>query len=81
MSLIKRRLSEAELEDVVRRHSHHPPKDQIVAEKHAVARQAMIEATRQMLEVLPERSRETSMFLTKMDEARMWANAAIAMNQ
>jgi hypothetical protein len=81
MSLMKRELSEAELSDIERRHAHHPPKDAINAEKHKLAREIMIDATKRVMELLPERCREGSLFLTKMDEARMWANAAIAINQ
>ncbi len=76
-----RLLSEAEIVDILRRHAHHPPKDASVGEKHKLAREIMIDATKRVMELLPERCREGSLFLTKMDEARMWANAAIAINQ
>lgn len=81
MSLMKRQLSEAEVADIERRHAHHAPKDAVVAERHKLAREIMIDATKRVMELLPERSREGSLFLTKMDEARMWANGAIALNQ
>ncbi len=81
MSLMKRDLTDVEVADIERRHAHHPPKDAIVGEKHKIARDIMIDATKRVMELLPERCREGSLFLTKMDEARMWANAAIATNQ
>jgi len=81
MSLIRRELTEAEHADIERRHAHHPPKDATVGERHKLAREVLIDATKRVMELLPERCREGSLFLTKMDEARMWANAAIALNQ
>lgn len=81
MNPIGRTLSEAEVKDIENRHGHHAPKDAIVAERHKLAREIMIDATKRVMELLPERCREGSLFLTKMDEARMWANGAIALNQ
>lgn len=81
MSLMKRELSGVEVADIERRHAHHPPKDTVNAEKHKLAREIMVDACKRVMELLPDRSREGALFLTKMDEARMWANAAIAINQ
>lgn len=81
MSEGKRALTAAETSDIERRHAHHPPQAPVIADKHQAARDIMIDATKRVMELLPERCREGSLFLTKMDEARMWANAAIALNQ
>lgn len=81
MSLAKRQLTDAEMADIERRHAHHPPQAPVITERHEAAREIMINATKRVMELLPERSREGALFMTKMDEARMWANAAIALNQ
>lgn len=59
---------------------YHPPKDELTANKH--------DATRFHCKVLADffdrclpNSREKSLAMTKLEEAMMWANAAIARNQ
>ena len=70
-----------ELADLKHRHDHHAPSVPAVARAHNAARALTTQYCASMLALLPEKCRETSLFLTKMDEARMWANSAIACNQ
>ena len=63
------------------RFRHHTPKSDRVAENHEFVRSTLELATIAVLGVLPERCRERSVFITKMEEAMMWANAGIARNQ
>lgn len=50
------------------------------ADKHTVIRDICFAATVQFETVCPP-SRELSLALTKLEEAMMWANAAIARNE
>ena len=45
-----------------------------------MVRQMLRGVTQTILDKIPD-SRETSLFVTKMEEAMFWANAAVARNQ
>lgn len=59
---------------------YHPPKDELVAKAHEAIRSALLEVAQRIAELCPE-SRERSLAMTKLEEAMMWANAAIARHQ
>lgn len=63
--------------EIDRRFDHHPPKDDDTILMHKQTR----DRTKQLAEIfevtLPE-GREKALALTKLEEALMWANAAIA---
>lgn len=63
-----------------RRHAHHPPKNDRVVQAHETIRGLFTALTLELHDVVPQ-SRELSLVLTKLDEARMWANAGVALNQ
>jgi hypothetical protein len=69
-----RMITNKDLDD---RFDHHPPQDDNTVHCHETTREVLKEATHSVLELLPE-CREKSLFVTKMEEAMMWANAAIA---
>lgn len=48
--------------------------------RHECVRATMLAAARQVLELCPP-SRERSLAITKLEEAMLWANAAIARNE
>ena len=52
-----------------------------MAIRHGQARAIMTNACKSVMELLPVKSMEGAAFLIRMDEARMWANAAIARHQ
>ena len=58
--------------------AHHPPSP-AKAQQHDQVREYMIATAVAIADLLPE-SRERSLFLTKMQEAQMFANAAIAIH-
>lgn len=65
--------------DLEKKFTYHPPKgDQIP--RYTAIRDAAKELAYLVLENTPP-SREQSLFLTKLEEAVMWANAAIARNE
>ena len=70
----------ATVTDLTNNYKYHPPKTQAVAESHEDVRAQAYSLARHLNEILPE-SREKSIALTKIEEAMMWANAAIARNQ
>lgn len=59
------------------RFNHHPPQDPFTIERHVVVRRALKDAAEILLETCVP-CRETSLALTKLEEAMMWANAGIA---
>lgn len=65
----------AELEN---RFGFHPATDE-TRELHQQVRTSFIEFTEELIGILPE-GREKSLVLTHLEEASMWANAAIARN-
>lgn len=67
-------------DDVDHRFNYHPPRNEEEVGRHENVRSELKWATKNVLEGLPP-SREASLFVTKMEEAMMWANAAIARNK
>lgn len=60
--------------------AHHPPSNSHVVNAHQFVRSVMTDAAIKLNTILPD-SREKSLALTAMQEAGMWANAAIAIHQ
>lgn len=68
-----------DFQDVKKRFSHHPPKgDQAV--RYSLIRANVREVANFINETCPD-SREKSLAITHLEEAVMWANAAIARNE
>jgi hypothetical protein len=67
-------------ENLFHRFQYHPPKDESVASRHGGIREGAFELAEEWDGLLPE-SREKSLAFTKLEEAMMRANAAIARNQ
>jgi hypothetical protein len=65
--------------DVENRFTYHPPRSEGEVEKYELLRKAGKWLALDILKHTPE-SREQSLALTKVEEAVMWANAAIARN-
>ncbi len=59
------------------RFRHHPPNNQWTIDAHQAVRQVCHVAAAHMLNYVP-RGREQALAITKIEEAMMWANAAIA---
>ena len=72
-------LSEQVLKDLDMRFNHHAPPNEAVAGLHGLVRQTLREAAASVLSCTPA-GREQAVFLTKLEEAMFWANAAIARN-
>jgi hypothetical protein len=66
-------------QDIKNRFNHHPPKDQATIQAHEDVREELRVTALLLDELLPD-SREKSIAITKLEEALMWANAAIARN-
>lgn len=65
--------------DLIKRFSHHSPKDDQLERYRRLRREGYgLAAT--IAEITPE-SREQSLALTNLEQAVMWANAAIARNE
>lgn len=75
--MIKRELTTAEVDAVTHRHAYHKPATPDVAANHEAIREIIKNAELECLRLIPA-GRPASMFSTKMDEARMWANMALA---
>lgn len=58
-------------------HKHHPPPNQARIDAHQRVRHVTAECAKELVKVCPI-GRELSLALTAMEEAMMWANAAIA---
>jgi hypothetical protein len=66
--------------DLEKRFTYHPPKDGDQVARYEQIRRWGFECARYITEATPD-SREQSLALTKLEEAIMWANAAIARNE
>lgn len=73
-------LSTAQTADLDKRFSYHQPKDDVVKKNHEQVRHALRIAAEALTELIPA-GREHALVLTKLEEAMMWANAAIARAQ
>lgn len=66
-------------EEISKRFTYHPPKgDQI--ERYQVIRSQGLAFVKDIVRLVPA-SREQSLAITALEEAVMWANAAIARNE
>lgn len=70
-------LSDEELIDLQNRFTHHPPKDENVTKKYEAIRGDALEVAILITRLAPK-SRERSLAITNIEQAVMWANAAIA---
>lgn len=66
-------------DDILHRFAYHPPKDEETKDLHATIRAACRLTAEEINESCPD-GREKALAITKMEEAMMWANAAIARN-
>lgn len=67
------------INDLEKRFTYHPPKEG-QSQKYTFLRDAALGAALSIDELCPD-SREKSLAITKLEEAVMWANAAIARNE
>lgn len=67
-----------QLADIENRFSYHPPRDEVTKEDHEFVRTVLMRAAHHLDHRIPDDSREKSLAITKLEEAMMWANAAIA---
>lgn len=66
--------------DLEHRFKYHPPTTDDVAQAHGIVRELCLETARDLVNVTPA-GREQSLMVTHLEEAMMWANAAIARGQ
>lgn len=66
-------------DDLANRFSYHPPKDDFARNSHEQVRSELLNLVERIAAFIPE-GRESALFVTKMEEAMFWANAAIARN-
>lgn len=69
-----------ESNDIDNRFDYHPPKDDETRQAHETVR-AELRAVAYALDSLCPDGREKSLAITKLEEAMMWANAAIARSE
>lgn len=67
-------------EDIENRFSYHKPTDVNTSVNHEEVRESLKSVTQKIIALIPA-GREASVFVTKMEEAMFWANAAIARNK
>lgn len=65
------------IDDLENRFNYHPPKDDQTRMNHETVRECLLETAEIIVSITPE-GREQSLAITKLEEAMMWANAAIA---
>lgn len=66
--------------DIANRFDYHQPRDEDTKRRHETVRMHCKAAATAILSETPE-GREQSLAVTKLEEAMMWANAAIARAQ
>ncbi|MEO0479614.1 MAG: hypothetical protein AAF196_09050 [Planctomycetota bacterium] len=67
-------------EQLAHDHAHHAPQGPSDIDMHQAVRARTTELAQWVNSALPD-GREKSIALTKLDEARMWANAAVALKR
>lgn len=67
------------MDDILNRFKFHPATE-TTGPQHDQVRTMCLDVAQDLTALLPE-SREKSLAITKLEEAMMWANAAIARNQ
>ncbi|GAA2665290.1 Acb2/Tad1 domain-containing protein [Nonomuraea recticatena] len=67
-------------DELANRFEYHPPKDDETRGAHEYVRQVVYGVAVLLDKRVPE-SREKSLMMTHLEEALMWANAAIARNE
>ena len=75
----QRRFDQAMRDDIDNRFTYHPPKGE-QAERYVYLREQFRYVAQEVLRQCPP-SRDRSLALTKLQEAMMWANASIAINE
>jgi hypothetical protein len=65
------------IDDLKNRFGYHQPPDEVAVKKHQAIRQRMYETALVVVDSTPS-GREQSLAITKLEEAMMWSNAAIA---
>lgn len=63
--------------DLMIRFNHHPPRTPETADAHGQVRELLRDVALVLDQILPN-GREKALATTKLEEAMMWANAAIA---
>jgi hypothetical protein len=66
----------SDVTDLKNRFGYHGP-DEVAKERHRTIRRMIFTLADELDDFIPE-GREKSLFFTKLEEAMMWANAAIA---
>lgn len=66
-------------DEIDERMDHHPPTSPTTGDAHATVRLLVKACAKAVKDITPP-GRETALFLTHIQEALMWANAAIACN-
>lgn len=66
-------------EEIAHRFAYHPPQNEATVKAHERVRELLAEAAQELDALLPaDRPREKALTQTSLEEAMMWANAAIA---
>jgi hypothetical protein len=67
-------------EELSNNHGYHQPVTDVTRRQHERVRELTLNVAKELNAICPA-SRQLSCALTKLEEARMWANAAIACNE
>lgn len=63
--------------NLAHRFAYHPPRDEATKDRHEYIRSLLGDAAQVVDSLVPD-GREKALAITKLEEAMMWANAAIA---